>query len=71
MKIIDKTKLNEKLKKKVSQEISALKVLEKHPNVVQLIDVIENDTRICLVLEYCSGGELFDLITKYEKVSYN
>ncbi|KAJ3183332.1 MAP/microtubule affinity-regulating kinase 4 [Gaertneriomyces sp. JEL0708] len=34
-----------------------------HPNIVRLLDTFETPTHTCLVLEYVSAGELFDLIT--------
>ncbi|KAH7089316.1 Pkinase-domain-containing protein [Auriculariales sp. MPI-PUGE-AT-0066] len=34
----------------------------RHPNIVRLFDVIETDKYIGIVLEYASGGELFDHI---------
>ena len=34
----------------------------KHPNIVRLYDVIETDKYIGIILEYASGGELFDHI---------
>ncbi|GJJ09162.1 hypothetical protein Clacol_003384 [Clathrus columnatus] len=46
---------------KVEREIEVLKVL-KHPNIVRLYDVIETDKYIGIILEYASGGELFDHI---------
>jgi serine/threonine protein kinase len=36
--------------------------LVKHPNVVQLLEVIASKTKIYIVLEYVTGGELFDKI---------
>ena len=68
VKIIDKTKLDDKLNRKIRQEIQSLKTLERHPNVVQLMDVIESESRICLIMEYCEGGELFDHINHNERV---
>ncbi|EJU00186.1 Pkinase-domain-containing protein [Dacryopinax primogenitus] len=46
---------------KVEREIEVLKKL-KHPNIVRLYDVIETDKYIGIILEYASGGELFDHI---------
>ncbi|KAG6868474.1 hypothetical protein C0993_002239 [Termitomyces sp. T159_Od127] len=43
---------------KVEREIETLK----HPNIVRLYDVIETDKYIGIILEYASGGELFDHI---------
>lgn len=34
----------------------------KHPNIVRLYDVIETDKYIGIILDYASGGELFDFI---------
>ncbi|KAI9017662.1 kinase-like domain-containing protein [Gaertneriomyces semiglobifer] len=34
-----------------------------HPNIVRLLDTFETPTHTCLVLEYVSAGELFDLVT--------
>ncbi|THH16230.1 hypothetical protein EW146_g4379 [Bondarzewia mesenterica] len=46
---------------KVEREIEVLKRL-KHPNIVRLYDVIETDKYIGIILDYASGGELFDHI---------
>ncbi|KAG7087666.1 hypothetical protein E1B28_013614 [Marasmius oreades] len=46
---------------KVEREIEVLRNL-KHPNIVRLYDVIETDKYIGIVIEYASGGELFDHI---------
>ncbi|KAF9221803.1 Pkinase-domain-containing protein [Gyrodon lividus] len=46
---------------KVEREIEVLRTL-KHPNIVRLYDVIETDKYIGIILEYASGGELFDHI---------
>jgi protein-serine/threonine kinase len=46
---------------KIYREITALKRL-RHPNIVRLVEVLQNDKYIGIVLEYASGGELFDYI---------
>ncbi|KXN90425.1 Fatty acyl-CoA synthetase and RNA processing-associated kinase 1 [Leucoagaricus sp. SymC.cos] len=46
---------------KVEREIEVLRTL-KHPNIVRLYDVIETDKYIGIIIEYASGGELFDHI---------
>ncbi|KZT00366.1 Pkinase-domain-containing protein [Laetiporus sulphureus 93-53] len=46
---------------KVEREIEVLRTL-KHPNIVRLYDVIETEKYIGIILEYASGGELFDHI---------
>ncbi|CAI5468936.1 unnamed protein product [Closterium sp. Yama58-4] len=40
-----------------------------HPNVIHLVDVFEDAHCIHLVLELCSGGELFDRIVQQERYS--
>ncbi|KAJ6542784.1 hypothetical protein B0H19DRAFT_1171892 [Mycena capillaripes] len=46
---------------KVEREIEVLRTL-KHPHIVRLYDVIETDKYIGIIIEYASGGELFDHI---------
>ena len=43
-------------------EWELLRSLCDNPHVVKLLDVYETDEEIQLVLEYCQGGELFDVI---------
>uniref|UniRef100_A0A2N9F9A8 Calcium-dependent protein kinase n=1 Tax=Fagus sylvatica TaxID=28930 RepID=A0A2N9F9A8_FAGSY len=40
-----------------------------HPNVIELYDVYEDQNGVHLVLELCSGGELFDRIVAQERYS--
>ncbi|VEU23771.1 DEKNAAC105069 [Brettanomyces naardenensis] len=49
---------------KIHREINALKRL-RHPNIVRLVEVLQNDKYIGIVLEYASGGELFDYILEH------
>merc|ERR1719174_1792074 len=43
------------------QEINIMKILD-HPNIVQLFECFEDHRNIYLILELCTGGELFDRI---------
>ena len=45
------------------QEVEALRTL-KHPNVVALLDIYEDPTHVHIVMELCTGGELFGRIVR-------
>ncbi|OMP02015.1 hypothetical protein CCACVL1_02942 [Corchorus capsularis] len=50
------------------------KIVEKvspHPNVIELYDVYEDRSGVHLVLELCSGGELFDRIVAQAQSRYS
>ncbi|KAJ7827048.1 kinase-like domain-containing protein [Mycena olivaceomarginata] len=53
--------VNEAKMAKISREIEILDML-RHPNIVRLYDVFETDKFFGIILEYASGGELFDHI---------
>ena len=40
----------------------------RHPNIIQLYEIIETPKQLYLIMEYASGGELFDYIVKYTKL---
>lgn len=67
IKIMNKRALGDDLPR-VKLEIAALKDLS-HQHICKLYQVIETETRIYLVLEYCPGGELFDYIVEKERIS--
>ena len=57
---------------RVSREIHLLKLI-RHPNIIQLYEVfpkqiLETPTRLYLIMEYSSSGELFDYIVKKNKL---
>mmetsp|Transcript_46279 Transcript_46279/g.145177 ORF Transcript_46279/g.145177 Transcript_46279/m.145177 type:complete len:514 (-) Transcript_46279:64-1605(-) len=43
------------------QEINIMKIMD-HPNIIKLYETFEDAKNIYLVMELCSGGELFDRI---------
>ncbi|POR34485.1 Serine/threonine-protein kinase KIN4 [Tolypocladium paradoxum] len=49
---------------KIRREVTILRGVQ-HPNIVRLIDMIETDKYIGIILEYASGGELFDYILNH------
>ncbi|CAD8170425.1 unnamed protein product [Paramecium octaurelia] len=67
IKIIDKTKQQESDYVRIHREISILRKL-RHPNVVQLFEIVESDTKLYIVTEYASGGELFDHIVRNKRL---
>jgi len=52
----------------LEREIDIMKKLQ-HPNIIQLMEVIDTADTLFLVLEFASGGELFDAIV--DKGSYS
>lgn len=52
---------------KIRREIQNLKLF-RHPHIIKLYQVISTPTDIFMVMEYVSGGELFDYIVKHGKV---
>ncbi|KAL8108184.1 CBL-interacting protein kinase 5-like [Apium graveolens] len=64
LKIIDKDRvLKAGLIDQIKREISIMRLV-KHPNVVQLHEVMATKTKIYLALEHVKGGELFNKVAK-------
>lgn len=55
---------------KIKREIKILQIL-RHPHVMRLYDVVQTRHDIILVLEYVSGGELFDYISRRGRLHEN
>lgn len=69
IKILDKEKvLKHKLVEQIKREIATMKLI-KHPNVVRLHEVMGSRTKIFIVLEFVTGGELFDKIVNNSRMS--
>ncbi|XP_008374611.2 CBL-interacting protein kinase 2-like isoform X1 [Malus domestica] len=64
IKVINKEKvLKVGLIDQTKREISVMRLV-KHPNIVQLFEVMATKTKIYFVLEYVKGGELFHKVSK-------
>ncbi|KAF8776369.1 hypothetical protein HU200_003602 [Digitaria exilis] len=64
IKVIDKDKITKVgLIVQIKREISIMRLV-RHPNVLQLYEVLASKSKIYFVLEYAKGGELFNKISK-------
>ena len=62
IKVISKKKIGDDIDQ-LLDEINILKSLD-HPNIVKYYETYENQKYMYIVMEYCPGGELFDVIAK-------
>ncbi|KAM6082387.1 LOW QUALITY PROTEIN: serine/threonine-protein kinase MARK1-like [Chlamydotis macqueenii] len=67
VKIIEKTQLDPTSLQKLVREVRIMKTLN-HPNIVKLFEVIETEKTLYLVMEYASGGPLFDYLVAHGRV---
>ncbi|KAM9317894.1 LOW QUALITY PROTEIN: MAP/microtubule affinity-regulating kinase 4 [Pholidichthys leucotaenia] len=67
IKIIDKTQLNPTSLQKLFREVRIMKTLN-HPNIIQLFEVIETEKTLYLIMEYASGGEVFDYLVAHGRM---
>lgn len=64
IKMIDKEKVFKAgMTDQIKREISVMGLV-RHPNIVQLYEVMASKTKIYFVLEYVRGGELFNKVSK-------
>ncbi|KAF5744455.1 CBL-interacting protein kinase 2 [Tripterygium wilfordii] len=64
IKVIDKDKvLKVGLMDQIKREISVMRIV-RHPNIVQLYEVMATKSKIYFVMEYAKGGELFNKVAK-------
>lgn len=52
---------------RVSREIYILKLI-RHPNIIQLYEILETPKQLYLIMEYANGGELFDYIVAKSRI---
>ncbi|XP_028551834.1 CBL-interacting protein kinase 32 [Dendrobium catenatum] len=68
IKILLKEKvLKHKLPEQIMREIATMKLI-KHPNVIRLLEVMGSKSKIFIVLEYATGGELFNNIVNHGRM---
>jgi len=68
VKILEKDKIQDVADvERVAREIHILKIV-RHPNVVQLYEIIETQKQLYLIMEFANGGELFDFIVAQQRV---
>jgi 5'-AMP-activated protein kinase, catalytic alpha subunit len=68
VKILEKEKIKDSGDvERVSREIKILKIV-RHPNIIQLYEIIETPKQLYLIMEYANGGELFDYIVSKGKL---
>ncbi|KAK1277373.1 CBL-interacting protein kinase 23 [Acorus gramineus] len=68
IKILDKDKvLRHKMIDQIKREISTMKLI-RHPNVIRMYEVMASKTKIYIVLEFVTGGELFDKIASHGRL---
>ncbi|WCJ29622.1 CBL-interacting protein kinase 24 [Euphorbia peplus] len=71
MKVMAKTTiLKHKMVDQIKREISIMKIV-RHPNIVRLHEVLASRTKIYIILEFVTGGELFDKIVHQGRLSEN
>ncbi|CAD8061805.1 unnamed protein product [Paramecium primaurelia] len=71
IKILEKSRIEQPADfTRIQREIHILRKL-RHPNIVQLYEILESDTKIYLIMEFVSGGELFQHIVKNKRLSEN
>ena len=68
IKILPKNQIKEKKDKiRIEKEINIQKKLH-HQNIIHQYSVLDTDTSIYIITEYCSGGELFDYIVSKRRL---
>eukprot|EP00854_Cymbomonas_tetramitiformis_P029753 gene29753-37103_t len=63
IKEIDVSKMPKSEKEAAEQEVKVLMSL-KHPNIVCCTDSFTERGKLCIVMDYCDGGDLYELLQK-------
>ncbi|XP_040997116.1 CBL-interacting serine/threonine-protein kinase 7-like [Juglans microcarpa x Juglans regia] len=69
VKIIDKSKTdNAAMEPRIIREIMAMRRLQDRPNILKILEVMATKTKIYLIVELATGGELFSKISHRDKL---
>ena len=68
IKILDKEKLKSQTKSTKYNEIQIISRL-KHPNIIYVEKILEDEKNYYIIMEYCEKGELFDYIVEKERLN--
>lgn len=70
IKIIDKTRpITTAMEPQITREVAVMKRLQSHPNILKIHEVMATKTRIFLVMELASGGELFSRVRRQGRLT--
>ena len=68
VKILEKERIGDAADvERVAREIHILKLI-RHPNIIQLFEIIETPKQLYLIMEFASGGEVFDYIVTHSRI---
>ena len=71
VKIISKNRITDKNElSRIKREMSILKKLN-HPNIIKIFEIIENENKFYFIMEYATGGELYNYIVSKNVLSEN
>ncbi|CAD8125703.1 unnamed protein product [Paramecium sonneborni] len=69
IKILEKDKMKEGIDyERISREINCLKKL-RHPNIIQIYEIVQTVHSLYLIMEYAPGGELFEVIIRNQRLN--
>ncbi|KAL2469796.1 CBL-interacting serine/threonine-protein kinase 7 [Abeliophyllum distichum] len=70
IKVIDKaTTVDAAMEPRIVREVSAMRLLDHHPNILKLHEVMATKSKIYLVMEFAPGGELFAKLSRQRRFS--
>ncbi|CEP00998.1 unnamed protein product (mitochondrion) [Plasmodiophora brassicae] len=67
VKVINKRRVTNPMS--MREEVTVLRKVGRHPYCIELVDVFEDDSNFYLVMELCTGGDLFSRIVDYGSYS--